>query len=67
MNIDTSQGCIVFAALLLGYAYLHWAFKCDCNALRRNWSTVKPLLLSILCLWAVSILGVVSFFIAVRQ
>ena len=63
MKTDIIGGCIVGTVSVLVLVYLHWAFKCDCKAILRNWSVIKPLLLSILCLWAISILSVVTIFI----
>ena len=63
MKTDIIGGCIVVAVSILVLVYLHWAFKCDCKAIRRHWNVIKPLILSILCLWAISILPLVIIFI----
>ena len=63
MKTDIIEGCRVGAVSILVLVYLHWAFKCDCKAILRHWSVIKPLMLSILCLWAISILSVATIFI----
>ena len=63
MKTDIIEGCIVVAVSILTLAYMHWALKCDCKAILRHWNVIKPLILSILCLWAISILPVLIIFI----
>lgn len=63
MKTDIIEGCIAGMVAILVCICLQWALKCDCKAILRHWSVIKPLLLSILCLWAISILSVVTIFI----
>ena len=63
MKTDIIEGGIVGVVSILVLVYLHWAFKCDCKAILLHWSVIKPLMLSILCLWAISILSIVTIFI----
>lgn len=67
MNNDLIIGGIVIPAIVFAYAYMYWAFECDCKEIRKNWKVIKPFFFALLSIFAAIILEIVALFIQVNK